>query len=455
MKKTCSFFVFALLCGALCTQNPVHFTTCAKFWKNDAPIPGYRPSLTTQGLNPAISITYPLNAYQDGCLNVEAVAIPNDPNLLVKVYLDRTDSSTCLNGISIADLVALRQHILGIAPLSLYGIIAADVNRSGSVTTLDMVYISKRLLGITENFPGVPAWRFFPKDYPLSNPSNPFIGVGPWPEHAFGSLEGDTLHFVGLRTGDVDGDANPSLPCSLRPIADSITLSLPDVVLPANVAVLVPVVLSGEFPVAGFQLEFSLDQTALQFNKFAKGIQDIPTGSYFEKNGKIRVALFNDPTQLEPVIQLGKAFFFLEVKANKEVKLRDVLRLDDVNLRAELIRGGANAKQVYAMKQRYNPQLSLTVANDEVETKRFSVEATPNPFAGETQINLTLEQAETVVLEIIDPSGRVTHRQSGELPPGKQALTILGESLPMGGIGFYRILVGNKVATGRLMRLTP
>ena len=121
--------MFALLCGALCTQNPVHFTTCAKFWKNDAPIPGYRPSLTTQGLNPAISITYPLNAYQDGCLNVEAAAIPNDPNLLVKAYLDRTDSSTCLNGISIADLVALRQHILGIAPLSLYGIIAADVNR--------------------------------------------------------------------------------------------------------------------------------------------------------------------------------------------------------------------------------------------------------------------------------------------------------------------------------------
>lgn len=450
MKKTPAFFVLILLGTALSAQNPVHFTTCAKFWKNDAPIPYYRPSVIPQGLNPAISITYPLNAYRDGCLNVGAAAIPNDPNLLVKVYLDRQDSSTCLNGISISDIISLRRHILGIEQLSApYAIIAADVNRSGSVTTLDIVLMSKVLLGVQDHFTGVPDWRFLPKDYPFgNNPFDPFQDAGPWPEYPFGSLEGDTLHFVGLRTGDVDGDANPALPCSLRPLSDSVTLTLPEVVLPDNVPMLVPVILSGDFPTSGFQMEFALDQTAVRFGKFVKGSQDIPTNTYLEKNGKLRIVVSNDPFQPEPVIQPGKAFFYIELTANKTVNLRDVFRLDNTKFQAQLMRGG-NSKQVYALKGRYSP----VVAAHDIATNRFSVEAVPNPFTNETQIEMTLEQSETVVLEVSDLDGRVTYRQSNRLPAGKQLLTVPAECLGEGSIGYYRILVGHKVATGKLMRL--
>lgn len=448
MKKTLAFSILLLLGSGLYAQSPVHVTTCAKFWKNDAPIPYYWPTITTPSLGAVASVTYPLNGYQDGCLNVEVSLSPDDPNTLVKTFLERDDTSSCLNGISINDLVEIRRHILGIASLPLFGIIAADVNRSGSVTTLDMVLISKLLLGIYEVFPGVSDWRFFPKEMVFTSPTNPFSGTQ-YPQYPFGSLEGDTLNFVGIRTGDVDGDANPSLPCSLRPIADSLTLSLPEMQLPADVPVLVPVTLSGDFSVAGFQMEFALDQSAVKFNKFVKGIQEVPANTYTEKNGQLRIVVLNDYfLQPEPVLQAGQALFYMELTANKPVNLADVLHLDQSGFQAQLIKGGT-ATKIYALQERYSP----IVVSHEVLTNRFSAEAIPNPFTNSTQITLTLEQSETVLLEVSDLSGRVTYRQSSELPAGKQVLTVPGASLQERGIGTYRVVVGNKVATGKLMRL--
>lgn len=50
------------------------------------------------------------------------------------------------NDVNQADLDAMQQHILGITPLSPHGAELADVNNSGSVTTLDMIKIRKCML---------------------------------------------------------------------------------------------------------------------------------------------------------------------------------------------------------------------------------------------------------------------------------------------------------------------
>jgi hypothetical protein len=65
-----------------------------------------------------------------------------------------------LSGISTFDLVLISRHILGTESFKTkYQFIAADVNGSGSVTTMDMIELRKIILGITDYFSAVPSWQ--------------------------------------------------------------------------------------------------------------------------------------------------------------------------------------------------------------------------------------------------------------------------------------------------------
>ena len=66
-----------------------------------------------------------------------------------------------LNGVSTFDLVLISKHILGIQTLDTpYKQIAADVNKSGSITAFDMVQLRQLILNITTEFPSNESWRF-------------------------------------------------------------------------------------------------------------------------------------------------------------------------------------------------------------------------------------------------------------------------------------------------------
>lgn len=116
-----------------------------------------------------------------------------------------------LNGVSTYDLVLMSRHILGLQALeNPYRMIAADVNRSGTITTFDIVTTRKIILGIDTAFAGNTSWRFVPAGFVFENPSNPF--QAPFPEHLTLNPLGvdvEGLHWMGIKTGDVNGSALP------------------------------------------------------------------------------------------------------------------------------------------------------------------------------------------------------------------------------------------------------
>ncbi len=114
-----------------------------------------------------------------------------------------------LNGVSTYDLALLNQHIIGLKPLeSPYKIIAADVNRSRSVTTFDILELRKLILGLYTHFPENTSWRFVPADFAFPNPSNPFQTIFP-EARVLSALFADALaeHFVAIKVGDLNGNA--------------------------------------------------------------------------------------------------------------------------------------------------------------------------------------------------------------------------------------------------------
>ena len=81
-----------------------------------------------------------------------------------------------LNGVSTFDLVLISKHILGVQPLgSPYKMIAADVNNSRSITTLDLIQLRKLILSIDTEFQNNTSWRFVDAGYVFPNPANPWF----------------------------------------------------------------------------------------------------------------------------------------------------------------------------------------------------------------------------------------------------------------------------------------
>ncbi|MEZ4988121.1 MAG: dockerin type I domain-containing protein [Saprospiraceae bacterium] len=112
-----------------------------------------------------------------------------------------------LNGVSTFDLVLISKHILGNQPLnSPYKRIAADVNKSGTITVIDMILIRKLLLQIDETFVNNTSWRFIPADYTFPIPGNPWFEMFPeeiqQEDTSLGYLGAD---FIGVKIGDVNG----------------------------------------------------------------------------------------------------------------------------------------------------------------------------------------------------------------------------------------------------------
>lgn len=117
-----------------------------------------------------------------------------------------------LNGVTTYDLLLISKHILGIMPLgSPYKMIAADVNRSGTITALDMLEIRKLILGVTDTFYGNTSWRFVPATYEFPDQGNPFSMEIPTDYDANNLVDNLQIDFTGIKTGDVNNSAAPQL----------------------------------------------------------------------------------------------------------------------------------------------------------------------------------------------------------------------------------------------------
>jgi large repetitive protein len=116
------------------------------------------------------------------------------------------------NGVTVYDVFLISRHIMGLEPLSnAYKVIAADANKSGSITTFDIVEIRKLILGIYSEYPNNDSWRFIPEKRFFDNPQNPFTEVigGVPVVVTFGDLitaPVDT-EFIAIKVGDVNLNA--------------------------------------------------------------------------------------------------------------------------------------------------------------------------------------------------------------------------------------------------------
>ncbi|MFM9951588.1 MAG: hypothetical protein ACKV1O_26885 [Saprospiraceae bacterium] len=123
----------------------------------------------------------------------------------------RKNSGLLTNGVTTSDIIRIRKSILAIESLAgPYKIFAADVNASGELSTTDIIHLSRAILALSNSFPGVESWQFFPADFVFGNAQSPLAETVPMP-YVVENLSAEDItdiSFIGIKSGDVNDSAD-------------------------------------------------------------------------------------------------------------------------------------------------------------------------------------------------------------------------------------------------------
>jgi len=341
-----------------------------------------------------------------------------------------------LNGVSTFDLVLISKHILGIETLdSPYKYIAADVNKSGSITAFDMVQLRQLILNIIPEFPNNESWRFVDATYefsdnPLADDFNEFRSVN--------NLNADMMgnDFIAIKVGDVNENATPSslATAETRSSNSTMALQLADRFIEVGQAVNVPVYTNNLTEIQGYQ--FTLNYDGLELMSVEDGIA---TTENFNTN--IRNALTTSWNKTNLTNTNNNHLFTLNFIAKTSGQLSQLLAISsDFTSTEAYDESGA----IMNIALRYNTS-SSTIAGYELKQN------TPNPFHGETVIGFTLPNAGPATLKVLDVQGKLLKSIEASYQKGYNEIKLNAKELRTTGVLYYQLEATDFVATKKMI----
>ncbi len=342
-----------------------------------------------------------------------------------------------LNGVSTFDLVLMSRHILGITPFtSPYQLIAADINRSGTITTFDMVQLRQLILGNVSRFQNNTSWRFVDKNFVFPDPSNPFLTIFPETCPLDSLMADKQINFVGIKIGDLNGNAQTSDAVASsnaeRAAAQLLTISVADQALVAGKTY--TVALSSEKKIAGLQMTLGFDADALEFegveNTADFGAENIAAQQISE--GKIPMIYIQNSDKQ----QLWEGKFIFRAKTN--TTWAKCLHLASTALANEAYGQTAASEPI----EKYDLKIQFRQANGQVaeaESKLELYQNRPNPFAENTVIAYALPKAGSVRLRVFTVAGAVLYDRRLESSEGYNEIMLYRKDLPSSGVLYYEV----------------
>ncbi|MFK7806379.1 MAG: hypothetical protein AB8F74_01135, partial [Saprospiraceae bacterium] len=338
-----------------------------------------------------------------------------------------------LNGVSSYDLVLIAKHILQLQALdSPYKIIAADVNNSGSVTTLDLVSLRKLVLHIDENFTNNTSWRFVEAAYVFPTPTNPFAST--FPEEVFiNGLAADEQHdFVAVKVGDVNNSAiaNQFVQAEDRTNLDELLFKVKDQALVAGETYEVSFETTNFNMIHGYQFTLNFDETALAFQNVSAndlaGVSVDNFGLRYLEEGLITT----NWTNTEAIsLERDAKVFTVSFIARKDVQLSEVLSINSRYTNAEAYNG---ALELMNVSLRFDEGRNL-------ENGFHLYQNTPNPFDQETSISFELPAAGPATLSIYNATGILLLEKKGDYAKGFNTITVSSDRLTA-GLLYYELV---------------
>ena len=368
--------------------------------------------------------------------------LPNTGNYTVNAEKDMHP----LNGVTTYDLVLMSRHILGIEQLnSPYKMIAADINKSGTITTLDMVELRKLILRIDNNFTNNTSWRFVDKSFVFPNPSNPFASQFPEAHSVTAANMNDAINFVGVKIGDVNAtaSANTLLGTEEHNAVGTLNFNVADKSLQAGENVTVDFRAKDLRSAQGFQFTLNFDANALTFADVKTGELNGLTrenfGTTMANEGVITTSWNGAATSVKDEAVL----FSLTFKVNHAIALSNAMHFNSRYTAAEAYNTQAELLDV---NLQFNKSTGVVSANN------FELyQNQPNPFNSKTTVGFNLPTAGDATLIIMDAAGRTLKTWTNGFAKGYNEFNINKSELDATGVLYYQLSTATNTATKKMI----
>jgi len=379
----------------------------------------------------AIKISYPdMGDYMTNEAGVfEFKNLPATTNYTV--YPEKNDNP--LNGVSTFDLLIIRKHILNTENLDTpYKMIAADINRSGTVTTFDLVELRKLILGIYDAFPQNTSWRFVAKNFEFEDNLNPFIA--PFPEALTAQSTTEDMvdaDFIAVKIGDLDYSAstNAFSEATPRNSKESIVLTIPDQTFKAGDQVNLAIKTKEQQAILGYQFALNFDESVLSYIGFQKaGIQQLADFNFGTTKVNKGILTTSWDTEEALNIEAKQPLFHLQFIAKKAGTLQEVLAVDNSRLKPEL----------YTETVEIHP-LIVDVEASMSAKPIVLYQNQPNPFSENTIIGFEMAKSEEASLSIYDVNGRRIYEIKEHFTEGYHEVEINNSVVKTGGLLYYTL----------------
>lgn len=379
----------------------------------------------------------------------ELLNVPYGGDYTISAHRD----DALLNGVSTFDLVLVSKHILGIQRLdSPYKQIAADVNKSGEISTLDMIGLRKMILGLENRFPnGNTSWRFVDARYVFPDPDDAF--AAPFPEiininnFTRDEMEAD---FVAIKVGDVDHSAvaNSLLGAEGRGAAGELALHLPARSARAGELITLPFTAARMDKISAYQFSLGFATESLELVSLqTSGLPGMSEGNFnLQAAGEGRISTsWNWPSAEAEDARGNTLLFSLVFRARKDIAQLDPLFYignDPTPAEAYDADGRPLSVRLHFEEQAGAVQGTLELYQNH-----------PNPFHAETLIGFRLPVSGAARLSIFDLSGKMLYRREGYFESGYNEIVLSAAGLPSGGVLYYQLETAGQTVAKKMIVL--
>jgi len=322
-----------------------------------------------------------------------------------------------LRGVTTADLIHIQRHILGLAQFeSPYQLIAADADKSESISAIDLIQLRKLILGIHTELPNNTSYRFASTNQELSidNPwsfdeDNLVLNAEDDQNTNFNAIKvGDVTAFVSLDSDAVIESRNSRI----------VSLNTENEFIKESEIKQIDLKLNTNSDVEGMQ--FALQLNTSQF----VSIEGIDDDSYnFDANTNVLKVSWLNTNDLDEVE------FRLNVIANKDAWVSELITLNESEI----------APSVYIGSEVLDHKLNLKLNTENMDD---FISVNPNPFSESFNIDINSEKSAMYGVDVFDVSGKLLFRSQNDLVKGMQT-KIISKS----DIGNYKGVIIVKVSS--------
>lgn len=351
-----------------------------------------------------------------------------------RIYAEKSNDSAITNGVTTADLVLIKRHILARALLSTpYEIIAAAVDGQPRITDNDIFLIQELILGTTRSFPSGRLWTFMPASWTFNNPQQPFTPqIPPFLEvdnivHSF-----TNENIYGIKLGDVNNSWDPTL----KSLPDSVEFCFGSGSVARFDSIVIPVTTRNFNKISGFQFTVQWDSTALNFMQILDGqlhlfnsYTNANYGLHFINGGALTISWVEAIANWKTVPD-DSVLFYIKFRGKGYTNQVTTVAINPVGYAPVEVLDSAVIAQPYSIGCAGTITVLAPVGINELRNN-INISVMPNPFAKGTDLIFTNTTSCEVKLEVTNVNGQLAEKHVYQLQSGEQKLHF-GDNLPAG-----------------------